>query len=404
MLVKFSKPEVGDQAGIREVIVFGSTGSIGLSTLEVIRKNQNKFRVKGLIAGSNWRKLIEQVDEFAPDFYALANSEFASECKAAMDVNSGIDSSNLFTGSEINDLYNLISESDLVVAAISGMAGLASVLASLKKGAKVLLANKESLVAGGHLVKAALEENPSGEILPIDSEHSALFQLMHLENFSDIESLVLTASGGAFLNKSLEDLKQVSLKDALKHPNWSMGTKVTIDSATMVNKALEVIEAHLLFGFSPDDIKVIIHPQSIIHSLISTKDGAQLAHLSVPDMKGAIAYALNYPHGRLSKTMSHLDLVKISKLEFLPLDDHRYPAVSLAKNCIRTGGNAMAIFNASNEIAVSAFVAGKLAFANIVNFVESACEKLTSSKLASLEDLENLNTEVEIFFNKWIEK
>jgi 1-deoxy-D-xylulose-5-phosphate reductoisomerase len=401
MLVKFNSHDSASSGAVEDVVIFGSTGSIGFSTLEIIRNNPGKYRVKGLIAGSNWRKLLDQVDEFTPDFFALANSEFAQICKSTFSTKSKTTTSDFYVGAEIAEIYKLISNKDRVVAAIAGMAGLQSVLESIKRGAKILLANKESLVVGGHLVKKLLMENHDARLLPIDSEHGAIFQLLHAEKIRDVEKLVLTASGGAFLNKSLEELDNVSLSDALKHPNWDMGTKVTIDSATMVNKALEVIEAHLLFDFPAEKIEVIIHPQSIIHSLVTCSDGVQLAHLSVADMKGAISYALNYPYGRISKTLLPLDLIKIGKLEFLPLVDQRFPAVKLAKYCINSGGNALAIFNASNEVAVSAFVEGRLKFSAIVPFIEYACGKLVNNDLLMLDELLNLNRVVEQEFKKW---
>lgn len=366
-------PILKDKVGI---CILGSTGSIGQSTLEVIRNNKERFFVRSLSAHSNQKLLKKQADEFNPATVALVQGPVAQNftCKVIQGRDALID---LVQDAEV----------DIVVASIVGFAGLPPVLAALRAGKRVALANKESVVCGSHLIRQALEANSKASLIPVDSEHSALFQILQGENRASVRRLWLTASGGPFRLTPLEKFEDIRPEDALKHPNWDMGAKITIDSATMMNKALELIEACFLFGVSEKDVEIVVHPQSIIHSLVEFIDGGQLAQLSVPDMKGPIAYALGYPDARLKQVMPQLDLKSLVSLEFSPVDTSRFPADLLARECIRAGVSHCCAFNAANEAAVSAFLAGKITFRGIVKVVSSVIESWQNSGFPDLEEL-----------------
>jgi 1-deoxy-D-xylulose-5-phosphate reductoisomerase len=355
----------------RVVSVLGSTGSIGTSTLEVVAENPELFRVHALVAGSNVKLLAEQAQRFQPRLVVCADSNRYEELKQLLPKS-------LFAGEVASGPDAIIAgvvadEVQVVLAAIVGVAGLAPTYAALEAGKLVALANKESLVSAGAIIKRQLQ-NGTGSIVPVDSEHSAIFQVLQGEYQRDIQSLILTASGGPFRNREKIDFPNIKPAEALKHPNWTMGNKITIDSATMNNKALELIEAYWLYGEDQSKIDVLIHPQSIVHSLIETCDGSQLAQLSVPDMKGAIAYALNYPNGRLSSVMPRLRLDELQKLEFFPVDTDKFSGLRMARECLKAGGSACAIFNLANEVAVEAFLLGRLRFDQIFSFVSCALE------------------------------
>lgn len=365
----------------QEVVVLGSTGSIGLSTLELVRQFPEKFNILALSANSNIEVLVPQIKEFKPKYVVIGQAAYTQ----LKDYNLNTE---ILVGESGLEQISSLSQADIIVAAIVGFACLRPVWAAIKAGKKVALANKECLVAAGQLLCKELLKYPSAKIIPVDSEHSAIFQLLHAEHSrkfgQNLSKIVLTASGGPFLNKSLEQLKTVTIAEAVKHPRWNMGAKISVDSASMVNKALELIEAKFLFGLNHQQIDVIIHPSSIVHALIEFNDGVQIAHLSHADMKAAIAYALSYPDLRLANIIQKLDLTKISKLEFQALDPIRFPAIRIARECLEQGANSCLIFNTANEIAVQAFLNGKLAFSEIIGFIENA---LNANNKLELNDI-----------------
>ena len=349
------------------IAVLGSTGSIGTQTLEVA-KNLN-IKVNAISGNKNISLLERQAREFKPDIIAVFDEKNAKELKEnikdiCVKVVCGIDGL-----CEISSL----SKSDTVVTAVSGMIGLKPTIAAIKSKKDIALANKETMVAGGNLVMALAKENKV-KILPVDSEHSAIFQcLQSCHSKKDLKKLILTASGGPFFGKTKEELKKVTLKDALKHPNWSMGAKITIDSATMMNKGLEIIEAVHLFDMPEDKIDVIIHRESIIHSMIEYKDGSVLAQMGIPIMKLPIQYALTYPERKTSNTDS-LDLLKIKNLSFYPPNEDVFESINICRKAVKQGGNKPVIVNSANEEAVGMFLRNKINFTNITEVVK-ACEK-----------------------------
>jgi 1-deoxy-D-xylulose-5-phosphate reductoisomerase len=396
MLVPLSRNDLGALAGKskRRILVLGATGSIGSSTLDIIRSNPDKFEVVGLVAGSKVGDLIKLADEFRPAYLGIGDVQRVSELShLGYKVAAGVD--------EIADLCTL-PEVDIVLASMVGVVGLKPVLRALESGKCVALANKESLVAGGSLVQKALVKG-KGSILPVDSEHSALFQALQGENPRDIKRLILTASGGPFLNRTRDSLKNISPEEAVKHPRWNMGPKISIDSATMFNKALEVIEAHWLYGMTERKIHVVIHPQSIIHSLIEYVDGSQMAQLSYPDMKGPISYALGYPDYRVAGAVRSLDLEDLGALNFIKLDPERFPAIGLARDCINYGGNASLVLNSANEAAVSLFMERRIDFSEIESVVAEAVSKLQGPEPSSFEDLQHIDQESREFVKRIVQ-
>lgn len=361
---------------MRDIVILGSTGSIGVQALEVIAANPTKFRVVGLSAGSNnLERLIEQVKKF--DVPIVGTTGDASALRAALpgvEVIDGVDSSRQIAALSC----------DVVLNAITGSIGLGPTLAALEVGNKVALANKESLVAGGDLVMA----HGRDKIIPVDSEHSALFQALQAGKISDVEKFILTASGGPF--REVVDLSHVKLADALNHPTWSMGPVVTINSATLVNKGLEVIEAHYLFGIPYSKIEAVIHPQSIVHSMVEFKDGSTIAQASPPDMKGPIAYAIAYPD-RIVHAMPAIDWKSAQSWSFEPIDNERFPAVDLARRCGALGGAVAAMYNAANEVAVAAFMREEIAFTAIVDTIEETVSKLGGSAISVVRDLSDVS-------------
>lgn len=341
---------------MKHVTILGSTGSIGRSALEVLSRCRDRFKIVGLTAKNNIELLEKQIRAFNPEIAAVADEAAASELskKLGMRVLSG-DSGIAEAAS-----YN---KADFVLSAIIGFAGLLPTLSAVRAGKTIGLANKESLAAAGEIVMRDAVKS-GAKIIPVDSEHSAIFQCIEGRSRESIKRIVITASGGPFLGKSRSELNKVTIKDALKHPNWDMGKKITIDSATLMNKGLEVIEAHRLFGFSPDMIDVLIHPQSIIHSMIELKDRSCIAQLSVPDMKGPIAYALSYPE-RLEDPMPFLDLSAVGKLTFQKPDTEGFPCLLYAYEAMKEGGTMPAVLNAANEVAVNAFLQSEIGFNEI---------------------------------------
>jgi 1-deoxy-D-xylulose-5-phosphate reductoisomerase len=357
---------------MREIVVLGSTGSIGVQALEIIEANPSKFRIVGLSAGrKNPELLMMQAKKFnVPIVGSMAPAAPVKGIQVIDGDNSSVEIAAL--------------PCDIVLNGITGSIGLAPTLSALAVGNKVALANKESLVAGGDLVM----KYGSDRIIPVDSEHSAIFQALLAGKLSDVKRLILTASGGPFRDRS--DLSNVSVADALNHPTWSMGEVVTINSATLLNKGLEIIEAHYLFGLSYENIEAVIHPQSVVHSLVEFIDGSTIAQASPPNMKGPIAYALSYPQ-RLNKACAPINWSKSHNWEFSPIDNERYPAIELAKRCGQLGSGLPAVYNAANEVAVAAFLAAQIKFTDIIDIVESVVKSFGSNTPTTIRDISDVS-------------
>ncbi len=378
----------------RRLLILGSTGSIGTQALDIVARDP-ELELVGLSAESSAQALVEQARSFGVDRIALADPDAGA--RAAESWTGG----EVLTGAE--GLVKLVVESgaDLVLNALVGSAGLGPTVATLGEGIDLALANKESLVVGGELVMA-LAEATGAQILPVDSEHSALHQLLAGERPGTVEKLVLTASGGPFRGRTRAELADVSVQDALKHPTWDMGGKITIDSATLMNKGLEVIEAHHLFGVPYDRIDVVVHPQSIVHSLITLCDGAALAHLGHPDMRVPISYALHYPE-RVDVPVRALDLAEIGALTFEPVDHDAFPCLGLARAAAKAGGTAPCVLNAANEVAVHAFLRGSLSYLGIAAVIERTLEALPPARIRAFETLYEADREARALAARLVE-
>ena len=353
---------------MRSLTILGSTGSIGLSTLDVVRQHPEKFSVSCLAAGQDVTALAEQIKEFMPDAVSVKDAESAKKLEALLEDYKP----EILYGVEGASTIAAADGSDMVISAIVGAAGLVPTVNAIKAGKHIALANKETLVVAGQLVSDLVKKH-NVRLLPVDSEHSAIFQSLEGHRTEDVERIILTASGGPFRNTAAEELKNVRLEQALKHPQWSMGAKITIDSATMMNKGLEVIEAHWLFNMPAEKIGVVVHPQSIIHSMVEYIDGCVIAQLGSPDMRAPIAYALSYPE-RCESGIQKLDLIKIGTLTFEEPDMVRFPALSLAFDALKAGRTYPAVLNAANEIAVAAFLDKKIGFTDIAATVEKTMQ------------------------------
>ena len=360
-------------AAPKGVAVLGSTGSIGTTALRVLDRQRQRFRVTALTANSNGALLREQARLFSPAFVGMVES--SNESDEAW--KSGTDA--LIAAATRDDV-------DIVINAIVGAAGLDATLAALESGKRVALANKETLVIAGDLVKQACASG-SGEVVPVDSEHSAILQCITGHPSSEVRRVVLTASGGPFRDWSAERLGSATVEDALRHPTWRMGRKITIDSATLANKALEVIEAHFLFDLPYDRIDVVVHPQSVVHSFVEFIDGSVVAQMSVPTMELPVLYALTHPERVADDGVPAFDPVKLSPMTFEPVDHQRFPALRLGISAGKAGGAAPAVFNAANECAVAAFLAGKIAFADIPRGIAAALESLKGMPAGTREQL-----------------
>lgn len=369
------------------IALLGSTGSIGTQALDIISKYPDRFQVEVLVAGNNIDLLIEQAHKFQPDSVVIANSDHYRVLKEGLQYTN----IKVYSGNDAVEQVVASSSVDVVIAAIVGYSGVRPTIAAIKAGKKIALANKETLVVAGELI-GKLVSNSGSIIIPVDSEHSAIFQCLSGESGNPIEKITLTASGGPFLNMSEEMLKNVKPCDALKHPNWNMGCKVTIDSASLMNKGLEVIEAKWLFGLSPEQISVIVHPQSIIHSLVHFADGSVKAQLGVPDMRVPILYALSYPD-RLKSDLPRLKLNKVSPLTFAEPDTKKFRNLTLAYEAIKKGGNMPCILNAANEMAVNAFLEEKIGFTQMPDIVEYTMENSLYSSSPDLDLLELTDTD-----------
>lgn len=366
--------------------ILGSTGSIGVQTLEIVAENPELFEVNSLAAGSNWELLARQAIEFDVDCVVIADSSKYEPLKQAL-ADYPI---KVFAGEQEMEHIVTSSQVDVVVNALVGYAGLHPTVAAIKAQKKIALANKETLVVGGELVMQLAMENRV-PIMPIDSEHSAIFQCLAGEH-SSVRRLILTCSGGALRDMPIEDLSTVTATRALKHPQWQMGAKITIDSATLVNKGFEVIEAHWLFGMDAEHISVLIHPQSIIHSMVEFEDGAIKAQLGSPDMRMPISYALMYPY-RASRPSEQFDFMAHPTLSFAEVDRVKYPALDIAYDCLRRGGTASCVMNGANEVAVAAFLADRCAYHDIVGSIEYALSKASFVLHPSLDDYAASNAE-----------
>ena len=365
---------------VKNISILGSTGSIGQSTLAVARKYPDRFKVVALAAGNNIEVLEQQIRRFSPSLVSVVSAGSAEKLKqrcADLKVT-------ILSGVEGMVRVAAMDEAEITVSAIVGTAGLVPTMAAIHAKKIIALANKEVLVTAGELVMAECKSR-GVRLLPVDSEHSAIFQCLHAGANQDIRRLIVTASGGPFRTFAKRDLEQVTLAQALKHPNWSMGRKITIDSATLMNKGLEVIEARWLFGFRPEMIKVLVHPQSIVHSMVEYTDGAVVAQLGVPDMKGPIAYALSYPE-RLDDVSPRLDLAAIGTLTFEEPDMDRFPCLAYAYDALRAGGSMPAVLSAANEVAVRYFLEEKVRYADIARVIRSVMDAHSSFTIATVED------------------
>ncbi len=378
---------------MKKILILGSTGSIGVNTLEIVCSFPEEFEITGLTANTNIELLEKQIDEFHPEVVAVRDESKSKELRQKIG-----NKCEVLSGDE--GLLEITRRNNygIFVSALVGFAGLAPTIEAIKLKKRIALANKETLVTAGQIV-IDLCKKYNSELIPIDSEHSAIFQCLKGEEQKDIHKIILTASGGPFLNKSKNDLEKVTVKDALKHPNWKMGNKITIDSATMMNKGLEVIEAFWLFNLTKDQIEVIIHPQSIIHSMVEFIDGSIKAQLSSPDMKLPIIYALTYPERYYFKHVQ-TDFRKINQLTFFEPDFDKFACLKIAYDVIAEGGTASCILNAANEIAVEKFLSGKIKFIQIPEMIAEALNKIDNHHNADLETIVECDFRTREFLKK----
>ncbi|HWZ86558.1 MAG TPA: 1-deoxy-D-xylulose-5-phosphate reductoisomerase [Thermoanaerobaculia bacterium] len=372
---------------MKSLSILGSTGSIGRSTLDVVAAMPDRFRVVALAAGRSIEKLAEQVARFRPQLVSIDRAEDVSRLERLLPAGLGC---RVVAGREGLDEAACHADADTVVGGLVGALGLRSAQTAVRAGKRLALANKEPLVVAGELILAEAKKS-GAELVPVDSEHSAIHQALRSGRPGEAARLVLTASGGPFRERRLETFDAITVEDALAHPTWKMGPKITIDSATMMNKGLEVIEAHFLFGIPGEKIDAVIHPQSLIHSFVEFVDGSLVAQLAKNDMKFPIVYALSYPE-RLPNAFGRLDLVALSRLDFHELDPRRYPAFGLARVALSAGGGMPAVLNAANEVAVAAFLEGKISFPDIVNVVSATMETTgRTAAPASLDEAEEID-------------
>ena len=370
----------------QRLAVLGSTGSIGTQTLDIVRRYGDRFEITTLSAHSNWKKLVEQAVEFTPDNVVIADKTHYTAVRDALADHPV----KVYAGSDALEQVVCSEQVDTVVMALVGYSGLFPTVSALKHGKKVALANKECLVVAGEIVTRLSAEHRA-PIIPVDSEHSAIFQCLTGEH-SAVEKVILTASGGPFLHRPAEELERVSVEEALNHPSWCMGAKVTIDSASLMNKGFEVIEARWLFGLRPEQIDVVIHPRSVIHSMVQFGDGAVKAQIGTPDMHLPIQYALTFPQ-RLPLQGPRIDFCKLGCLEFFEPDPMRFPNLALAFECLRRGGNTGAVLNAANEVAVAAFLDRKIRFTDIARINEETLGRTTLRECVSLEEYRRTDRE-----------
>jgi len=367
---------------VKRIALLGSTGSVGTSTLDVVEQHPQEFSVVAMAAGTNVDLLAKQVVKFGPELVSVGNEEAAFALKERLGNKVKPE---IVYGSEGLDQVARYQAANFVMTAVVGSVGVAPTLSAIEAGKTIGLANKETLVSAGPVVMKKAKEK-GVQIIPVDSEHSAVFQCLQGERRQDVTRIILTASGGSFRHLSREDLKQVTVAEALAHPNWSMGAKITIDSATMMNKGFEVIEAHWLFDLPYESIECVLHYESIIHSMVEYQDRAVMAQLGTPDMKVPIQYAMSYP-GRMPLSTEPLDLVKMGTLHFAAMDFDRYPLLQLAYECGKAGGTYTAVLNAANEVAVDMFLKGSIGFLDIETMVRKTCEAHQGIQNPTLEEI-----------------
>ena len=372
---------------MKTISILGSTGSVGRATVDLIKRMPQRYSVDSLTANKNWQLLAEQAKILKPRYVAISKQQYYQPLKNALN------GEDIFIGAGEKAIIEAGDrEVDLLMAAIVGIAGLLPTISAIRRGTTVALANKECLVSSGEIfIREA--SDAQAKLIPVDSEHNAIFQVFEAHNKAKLDRLILTASGGPFRNCTIDEMKGKNPQEALAHPNWDMGPKISIDSATMMNKGLEIIEAHYLFNVEESLIDVVIHPQSIVHSLVSYLDGSVLAQLADPDMKIPIAYALSWPK-RMDATIPRLDLLKIGSLEFFKPDTKRFPALNLARESINLGGSSNLVLNAANEVAVAGFLAGKIKFTDIVATVEKVLDKNVETAPKSIEEVIFMDAEI----------
>ncbi len=378
-------------AEVKRITILGATGSIGVSTLDVISRHPDRYQVTALTANTNIDKLFQQCIEHTPDYAVIVDADCAEQLQSRL-KNTVADNVVVLSGAQSLPVVSSLPEVDYVMAAIVGAAGLLSTLAAAKAGKRVLLANKEALVMSGQLFMDTVR-NHNAELLPIDSEHNAIFQCMPASqsmldhgHLSGVERILLTGSGGPFRTRDISTLKEVTPEEAIAHPNWDMGKKISIDSATMMNKGLEVIEACWLFNVEQKKIQVVVHPQSTIHSMVSYRDGSVLAQMGHPDMRTPIAYSLAWPE-RIESGVATLDFLEVGRLDFEEPDFQRFPCLRLAYEAHQQGGYASIALNAANEVAVAAFLAREIAFTDIPLLIEDVLEKAPSGTPSIVNDI-----------------
>ena len=365
----------------RRISLLGSTGSIGTKVLDVVRRSKGRFPVNGLAAGENVELLAEQIRQFRPEIVSVMTAELADQVRSM----TGLADTRVLYGKEGYIEVATVDDADLVVSAMVGAAGLIPTRAALEAGKDVALANKESLVTAGPLVTSLAREKGVA-LIPIDSEHSAIFQCLRGHRKEDVRRIVLTASGGPFKDRNRDELVKVTPEEAVRHPKWSMGAKISVDSATLMNKGLEVIEARWLFDISVDRIDVVVHPQSIVHSMVEFVDGSVLAQMGIPDMRVPIAYALAWP-GRLELDLPSLNLIESGSLSFEMPHFEKFPCLGLAYDAARKGGTATTVLNAANEVAVEAFLQGRVGFTAIQEVVREVIEAFPVEDIRDLDDV-----------------
>lgn len=363
------------------LVILGSTGSIGEQALDIVREHSEEYELLALTCNDNWAKLALQINEFRPKYALLCNEKHRKKLEEAV----GHQQTKILYGSDLLEEVASLDEADIVLNGLVGFAGFKPTIAALKSGKKVALANKESLVVGGQIINNLLGTD-TDRLIPIDSEHSAMLQCLVGESKEWIDKLLITASGGPFRTWSIQRMKHATISDALNHPNWSMGSKITVDSATMMNKGLEIIEAHWLFDLPLSKIEPVVHPQSVIHSIVTFVDGSSKAQLGPPNMKVPILYALTYPC-RLPLEVPRLDWEKTFELTFEPVDYDRFPCIKLAMQALETGGAAPAILNAANEIAVKRFLEKEIPYIKISDIIATCLNQIDSNIDISVQSL-----------------
>ncbi|MGL4913820.1 MAG: 1-deoxy-D-xylulose-5-phosphate reductoisomerase [Romboutsia sp.] len=382
---------------MKNISILGSTGSIGTQTLDVVRNNKDRFKVIAISANRSVDLLIKQIDEFNPKFVAVFDEESAIELKKRIPKKLDIE---VLSGMDGLVKISTLEEVDVVLTAVVGMIGLVPTMEAIKAKKTIALANKETLVTAGELVMSEAKKN-NVDILPVDSEHSAIFQCLNGENKEEIEKIILTASGGPFRGKTKEELINVTKREALKHPNWDMGQKISIDSSTLMNKGLEVIEAKWLFDVNVEDIDVVVHPQSIIHSMVQFKDSSVISQMGCPDMRLPIQYALTYPK-RLDNDFERLNLSKVGTLTFENPDMDTFPCLRLAFDALKLGGTYPAALNSANEVLVNEFLNDKIGFYDIPYYIEETLKNHKNRINATLEDILEVDKETRLFLKDLI--